>query len=152
MPDPIKRTAVTNPDGSVTYKSNWSSSSPGSSSSQSKPATLVRQPVKSNTGKSNTLVRQSSSVSRPPMVSSGSREITSIPPMKSSPSTNKPEIKASIDIKKTKKPLTPQEIRTQKYGPPGERTYGTGEKKEKYKSPDYGGAGGNKAGKSCTTC
>lgn len=161
---PITRTAVKNPDGSVTYKSNWSSSTPGSSSSSktsapsrssvtSKPATLVRQSAPSNPGTGNTLVRQVAK-STPPSMASGSREVTSIPPMKTSGRTDS-DITASAKPKAVtpNAPETPNESRIRRFGAPGERTYGKGEEKEKYTSPSYGGSGGNSAGSTtCTTC
>lgn len=158
MPDPkITRTKVTNPDGSVTYKQAWASSSaksvPERRTEPSKQATLVRQSRPYNSGNGNTLVRQTSSVSKSPTKSSGSREITTIPPMKMAGRTDT-NIKASSGPKPiTIVPETPQESRIRRYGVPGERVYGKGEKKEKYVTPDYvGKKTSGKAAKVCTTC
>ncbi len=149
MPDPkIIKTQVTNPDGSVTYKQSWSSSSTKSSSSNTKSV-----PKKSSEpSKQTTFVRQTSSVSKPIAKSSGIREITTIAPMKPVGRTNA-DIKAEIPKIATKKPETLAESRLRKYGPVGERVYGKGEKKEKYITPDYvGKKKSSKTVKICKNC
>lgn len=145
--DGITRKQVTNPDGSVTYKQSWSSSTPGTSSSSKKSTPSVKKPGQ-NAVSSSTVTRRST----PPVKTSGEREITSIPTMKTAGVTSKPEVKASATPEIRKKGKTVQESRLERYGQVGERVYGKGEKKEGYATPGYVGKKTNKKAKKCTNC
>jgi len=115
MPEnPIKRVKIENPDGTTTYRDTWFKSSPSKSSSGTKPVNNA------------TLVRQTKSVSKPPSVSSyssytpgtsfsGSREVTTVRPLKSVGMLSQ-EITAPLP-ESVKKPVTRKEMvqNTEKY-------------------------------------
>lgn len=98
-PDPgkgnVTRTQVTNPNGSITYKMNWSNSG---SSSSSKPVARTTAPA----ARVSSTPRTSSRVSG----SSGSREITTMVPMDSD--VEKTKMGGSLDLSRlTSKIETP---------------------------------------------
>jgi hypothetical protein len=164
----VKKTEVKNPDGSVTYRQSWSSSTPGSSSS-SKNVTPAKKAV-SNTKAvtpakkvaSNTTVTKRVT---PPTSTSGQREITSIAPMKTAGIVNKSEITAP---KATPRTLTPREqqklkvelvtgkkkIEVQDYEEqnPGRKYYSDKKVDNSYVTPDYVGKRVKTKAKKCTTC
>lgn len=133
----IKKKETANPDGSVTYSHNWSSSTPGKSSK----GTTARRSQGSTAARTT-----------PAKKSVGDREFTTVPAMKRSGTTGT-EIKASASPKAVtpNAPETPQESRVRRFGVPGERVYGKPKKKEGWYG--VGGSTGdkNKSG-SCTRC
>ena len=95
----IKRTTVQNPDGTTTYKTDWSSKTPGRSSSYK-----ASTSAKPSSTKTSYVAKRST----PAQTTSGSREITSIPSLKPV-GTLSQEITAPIDIKVPVKTATRKE-------------------------------------------
>lgn len=115
----VKKTIIQNPEGTTTYKTSWSSTKPGSSSSFKSSATkqaAAKPATKQAVTKPATKTSSVSSRSTPAQTVSGEREITTFPNVKAAGMTSQ-KITAPALPEEIKKPVTKKEIvkNTEKY-------------------------------------